>query len=152
MAKRRTLDRKALRDQNEAAARKKSKEKDELEDEEEEEEEEEESDDDASDSDDDDDGESKPKKKKAKKAPVAKKKAPVKRTRTPKVVRMKVVWGVYSNSHALLQEFPYPKKKDAEHYLDKITNDKKSGGPFFLQPLKKPMEIDAPPEKEKKGK
>jgi hypothetical protein len=157
MAKRRTLDRKALRDQNEAAARKKSKEKDELEEEEDEEEEEEdeESDDDASDSDDDDDGESKPKKKKkAKKAVVAKKKTPAKRTRTPKIVRMKVVWAVYSNSHALLQEFPYPKKKDAEHYLEKITNDKKSGGPFFIQLFKKPMEVEAPAETEKakKGK
>jgi hypothetical protein len=148
---RRTLDRKALREQGEAAEKKakaKDEEKDETEDEEEEDEDEEENEneDEASGSGDeddegggDDDDDEKPKKK-AKKKVVAPKKAPAKRTRAPKIVRMKVVWAVYSNSHALLQEFPYPKKRDAENYLDKVTNDKKSGGPFFMQLLKKPME------------
>ncbi|MFL5328430.1 MAG: hypothetical protein ACJ8C4_05905 [Gemmataceae bacterium] len=146
---RRTLDRRTLREQTEAAERKgksktKPEDKAEVEEEEDEEEdedaEEEASGDDEADSGDDDDDEDKPKKKAKKKVAVAKKKAPAKRTRTPKVVRMKVVWAVYSNSHALLQEFAYPKKRDAENYLEKITNDKKSGGPFFMQLLKKPME------------
>lgn len=155
---RRTLDRKTLREQGEAAERKKKKKKDDdTEETEEEEEEDEEEDEEASgdgdgdeeaagdDEDGDDDDEEKPKKKK--KVVVVKKKAEKKpakpRSRSAKVVRMKMVWVVYSNSHQLLEEFPYPKKKDAEAYLEKVTNDKKSGGPFFLQPLKKPMEKDA---------
>ena len=143
---RRTLDRRVLREQNEAADRVKDDEKpeegEEVEDEEEDEEEAEEAataDEDAA-GDADDDDEEKPKKK-AKKKAAPKKKAPAKpRTRTAKVVRMKVVWAVYSNSHQLLQEFAYPNKADAEAYLEKVTNDKKSGGPFFMQPLKKPMD------------
>ena len=147
---RRTLDRRTLREQTEAAERKgksktKAEDKEEVEDEEEEEEDEDAEDEASGDEeaeagDDDDDDDDKPKKKAKKKVAAPKKKAPAKRTRTPKIVRMKVVWAVYSNSHALLQEFAYPKKKDAENYLDKITNDKKSGGPFFMQLLKKPME------------
>lgn len=130
-----------MREQADAAERRKDdEEKDEAEDEEEEEEEAEEE---AVDDGDDDEG-AKPKKKKApakKKAAPKKAKAPAKpRTRTPKIVRMKIVWVVYSNSHAVLQEFPYPQKAEAEAYLEKVTNDKKSGGPFFLQPLKKPMD------------
>ena len=147
---RRTLDRKSLREQGEAAERKvKNKEKDEAEEEEEDEEDEEEDgDEEEASGEDDDDGDSddedaKPKKKTKKKAAAPKKKAPAKRTRAAKVVRMKVVWAVYSNSHQLLQEFAYPKKNEAEAYLKKVTEDKKSGGPFFMQPLKKPMEKDA---------
>ena len=158
---RRTLDRKTLREQGDAAERKKKKKDDDVEEKDEEEEEDEEDEDgdeeaagedeggeaDAEEGGDEDDDEEKPKKKKkaaaaAKKKPAAKK--PTKpRSRSAKVVRMKVVWVVYSNSHQPLEEFPYPKRKDAEAYLDKVTNDKKSGGPFFLQPLKKPMEKDA---------
>ncbi len=157
---RRTLDRKTLREQGDAAERKKKKKDDDVEEKDEEEEEEEEDEDgdeeasgdeeggeaDAEEGGDDDDDEEKPKKKK--KVAVAKKKVAAKkptkpRSRSAKVVRMKVVWVVYSNSHQPLEEFPYPKRKDAEAYLEKVTNDKKSGGPFFLQPLKKPMEKDA---------
>ncbi len=157
---RRTLDRKTLREQGDAAERKKKKKDDDVEEKDEEEEEEEEDEDgdeeasgdeeggeaDAEEGGDEDDDEEKPKKKK--KVAVAKKKVAAKkptkpRSRSAKVVRMKVVWVVYSNSHQPLEEFPYPKRKDAEAYLEKVTNDKKSGGPFFLQPLKKPMEKDA---------
>jgi hypothetical protein len=152
---RRTLDRKTLREQGDAAERKKKKKKDDdtEETEEEEEEEDEDADEEASGDDEgggdddggDDDDEDKPKKKKkaVAKKKVAEKKPAKPRSRSAKVVRMKVVWVVYSNSHQPLEEFPYPKKKDAEAYLEKVTNDKKSGGPFFLQPLKKPMEKDA---------
>ena len=154
---RRTLDRKTLREQGDAAERKKKTGKDEEvaetdEDEDEDDEDEDESEEegaeeeaevveDAGDADEDDD--EKPKKKSKKKVPVPKKvKAPAKpRAKAKaKVVRMKVVWAVYSNSHTLLEEFPYPKKHDAEVYLNKITNDKKSGGPFFMQLFKKPMD------------
>jgi hypothetical protein len=149
---RRTLDRKTLREQGEVAERKKKKKDEDAEEKDEEEEEDEDADEEASGEDegggDDDDGDDDDEKPKKKKKPIAKKKVAEKkpakpRSRSAKVVRMKVVWVVYSNSHQPLEEFPYPKKKDAEAYLDKVTNDKKSGGPFFLQPLKKPMEKDA---------
>ncbi len=152
---RRTLDRKTLREQGEAAERKdKDEEKEETDDEEEDEEDEDGDGEEEASGEDDDDGDSddedaKPKKKAKKKAPAPKKKAPAKRTRAAKVVRMKVVWAVYSNSHQLLQEFAYPKKSDADAYLKKVTEDKKSGGPFFMQLLKKPMEKDAEPSTKK---
>ena len=53
---------------------------------------------------------------------------------------MKVVWGVFNNSHQVVEEFDYPRKKEAEELVAKLTTDKKSGHPFFLQPVKKPME------------
>jgi hypothetical protein len=71
------------------------------------------------------------------------------RTRTPKIVRMKIMWGVFSNSHQVIEEFDYPKRKDAEELAAKLTADKKQGHPFFLQPIKKPMEKEKEKEKEK---
>jgi hypothetical protein len=53
---------------------------------------------------------------------------------------MRVVWGVFNNSHQMVQEFEYPKKRDAEEHAARLTADKKSGHPFFLQPVKKPIE------------
>jgi hypothetical protein len=166
--KRRTLDRKALRDQGEAAERRK---KDEVAEETEEEEEDEDEDDDdeegeeeggeeaeAADDeedeggDEDDDDEDRPRKKKkkiAKPKPVKAPKVTKSRARTPKVVRMKIMWGVFSNSHQVIEEFDYPKKKDAEELAAKLTTDKKQGHPFFLQPIKKPMEKEKEKEKEK---
>ena len=143
---RRTLDRRALRADNEAAERRKS------DDEVEETEEEEESDEDEEDAEsseadeeggegDEDEEEEKPKPKpKPKKKAPAKPRATKSRSRAAKVTRMKVVWGVFSNSHQMVEEFEYPKKKDAEELAAKLTADKKSGHPFFLQPVKKPME------------
>jgi len=145
---RRTLDRKALRADNEAAERRKSEDEvDETEEEEESDEEEEEEDGESSEADeeggegDEDEEEEKPKPK-----PKPKKKAPAKprvtksRSRAAKVTRMKVVWGVFSHSHQMVEEFDYPQRKDAEELAAKLTADKKSGHPFFLQPVKKPME------------
>ena len=149
----RTLDRKALREQSDAAERRKRDEElDETEDEEEDEDEDEEdeenddseasADDEDEDSDDEDEDEPRPKKKKAVKAKApAKPRATKSRSRTPKTVRMRQVWAVYSNSHQVIEEFDYPQKKAAEELVAKLTNDKKPGHPFFLQPLKKPMEM-----------
>jgi hypothetical protein len=152
---RRTLDRKALRADNEAAERKKSDDEvDETEEEEESDEDEEEEDGEASEAEeeggegDEDEEEEKPKPK-----PKPKKKAPAKprvtksRSRAAKITRMKVVWGVFSNSHQMVEEFDYPHKKDAEELAAKLTTDKKSGHPFFLQPVKKPMEKEKEKEK-----
>jgi hypothetical protein len=143
---RRTLDRKTLREQGEAAERQKPEdetEETEDEDEDEDEDEEEDADAEASDADADDEGdedeEEKPKPKK-KKAPAKAKTPRPSRARTPKVVRMRVVWGVFNNSHQMVQEFEYPNKAGAEEHAAKLTADKKSGHPFFLQPVKKPME------------
>jgi cobalamin biosynthesis protein CobT len=162
---RRTLDRKTLRDQSDAAERRKKDEDEEVDEEEEEDEDEDEDEGDEDDSDDaeasgdeeddggddDDDDEDRPKKKKkvAKAKPVKVVKTTKSRARTPKVVRMKAMWGVYSNSHQLVEEFEYPKRKDAEELAAKLTADKKSGHPFFLQPIKKPMEKEEKKEKEK---
>jgi hypothetical protein len=147
---RRTLDRRALREQGEAAERQKPEDEvDETEDEDEDEDEDEEEDEDAEASDAEDEGdedegegedeEEKPKPKK-KKAPPKPKAPRPSRARTPKIVRMRVVWGVFNNSHQVVQEFDYPNKSDAEELAAKLTADKKSGHPFFLQPVKKPIE------------
>ena len=36
------------------------------------------------------------------------------RTRTPKVTRMKVVWGVFNNSNQRVAVYEYPKRKEAD--------------------------------------
>src|SRR6478672_6479832 len=135
---RRTLDRKALRADSEAAERRKTDE-DVEEGEEEEESDEHEDEEEAEASGDEEEGdegeeaeeEEKPKPKPKKKAP-AKPRATKTRTRTPKVTRMKVVWGVFNNSHQMVEEFDYPRRRDAEELVAKVTTDKKSGHPFFL--------------------
>jgi hypothetical protein len=147
-----------LREQGEAAERvkKPDDEVEETEEEEEDEDEDEEEGDEeaeASEADDEegdeDDEEEKPKPKK-KKAP-AKPKAPrPSRARTPKIVRMRMVWGVFNNSHQMVQEYEYPNRAGAEEAVAKLTADKKSGHPFFLQPVKKPIEKEEKDEKEKK--
>jgi len=136
---RRTLDRRALRADNEAAER--SKPEDEVEQAEEEEEgEASEADAEGGEPDEEEEEEKpKPKPKPKKKAP-AKPRATKSRSRAAKITRMKVVWGVFSNSHQMVEEFDYSKRKDAEELAAKLTADKKSGHPFFLQPVKKPME------------
>jgi hypothetical protein len=83
----------------------------------------------------DDEGVATKKKKPAK--PKAKPKAKP-RSRTAKVTRMRVVWGVYNNSNQLLTTYEYPKKGDAEAHAAKLTADKKST--HFVQPVKEPIE------------
>jgi hypothetical protein len=163
---RRTLDRKTLRDQGEAAERRKKGEET-VETEEEEEDDDDDDDDDDEEAegeegeeaegsgdedeeagDEDDEDRPKPKKKKVvKPKPVKVPKVTKSRSRTAKIVRMKIVWGVFSNSHQVIEEFDYPHKKDAEELAAKLTADKKSGHPFFLQPIKKPMEKEKEKEK-----
>jgi len=151
---RRVLNRKEMRTDIEAAERTTAKDEEETEDEEEEgeddEEEEEEGeeaeeseeDDDASADDEDggDDDEDAPKKKKKKKAkpkppPKAKPKA---RSRVAKVVRMRVVWGVFNNSHQMVASYEFPKKAEAEAHAAKLIADKRTT--HFVQPVKEPIE------------
>jgi hypothetical protein len=127
MARKRTLNRRDLRDQAEAAE---TREKDD-------EEPEEEADDEGG----DDDGEAKPKKKapaKKKPAAAAPKKAPAKRTRVPKEVRMKAVWVVFDNASKRVDTFPYSQRGDAEELLAKKQEEKK--GTFYISLVKEPME------------
>jgi hypothetical protein len=138
----RILNRKELRADYEAAERRGKDEEDEVEGEEEEEEDEEEADadDEASDADDEaheDEEETRPpKKRKAVKEPKAKTKP---RARTPKIVRVRVVWGVFNNSNQRVAVYEYPKRKDAEDHAAKLTADKKST--HFVQPVKEPIEV-----------
>ena len=86
---------------------------------------------------DDEDEEGAPKKKPKKKKAAPKPVKP-KRTRTPKVTRMKVVWGVFSNSNQRVAVYEYPKKKEADEHAARLTTDKKST--HFVQPVKEPIE------------
>src|SRR5262249_28221492 len=142
---RRILNRKDLRADFEAAERRGKEADEEVEGEEEEEEDDEEEEEEgesdeesreAGDEDADGEEEEKPrKKKKPAKEPKAKTKP---RTRTPKVTRMKVVWGVFNNSHQRVAVYDYPKRKEADDHAAKLTADKKST--HFVQPVKEPME------------
>lgn len=74
--------------------------------------------------------------KKKKKAPP---KAPKpKRVRTPKVVRQKVVWGVFNNSNQRVATYEYPKRKEADEHAARLMGEKKMT--FFVQPVKEPIE------------
>jgi len=89
-------------------------------------------------------------------APVKKKKVKAKpkpkRTRAAKVVRMRVIWGVFSNSHQMVASYDYPKKGEAEAHAKRFNDDKKQGQPFFIQPVKEPIEEKKEEEEVKKEK
>jgi cobalamin biosynthesis protein CobT len=153
---RRILNRKDMRADFDAAERRKEDEEQEEEeetdeDEEEESEDEEAEDEEAEDEEADEEGpgdeeeEEKPKKKKAKpKPPPAPKKT---RTRAAKVVRQRVVWGVFNNSHQCVATYEYPRKAEAEQHAARLMQDKKST--HFIQPVKEPWEEREKKEKEK---
>jgi hypothetical protein len=135
---RRILNRKDLRADYEAAERRKT-EDEETEDEEEEGDEEEEAEAETEEGDDEaeEDEEEAPVKKK-KKAPV--KEAKPKRSRAAKQVRMKVVWGVFNNSNQRVAVFEYKKKQEAYDHAAKLQAAKNPPQPFFVQPIKEPIE------------
>jgi hypothetical protein len=136
---RRILNRKDLRADFEAAERRKGEEE-EVEDEEESDEDEEESEDSGEEGGD----ESEEGEESEEEAPVkAKKKKPAKepkpkRVRTPKIVRQKIVWGVFNNSNQRVATYEYPKRKEADDHAARMTAEKKLT--FFVQPVKEPME------------
>lgn len=74
---------------------------------------------------------------KAKKKKVVKEPKP-KRVRTPKVVRQRVVWGVFNNSNQRVATYDYPKRKEADEHAARMTGEKKLT--FFVQPVKEPIE------------
>jgi hypothetical protein len=77
-------------------------------------------------------------KKKPKKKKAAPKVAKPKRTRAPKITRMKVVWGVFSNSNQRVAVYEFPKRNEADEHAARLTADKKST--HFVQPVKEPIE------------
>ena len=77
-----------------------------------------------------------PKKKKAKVKPVKEPKKP--RSRAAKVVRQRVVWGVFNNSHQCVATYEYPRKTEAAQHAARLMQDKKST--HFVQPVKEPWE------------
>ncbi|MGL4420273.1 MAG: hypothetical protein ACRCZF_06390 [Gemmataceae bacterium] len=144
MAKgKRTLNRRDLRAQSDAAeARDKDdveeKEDDAEEDEEEASAEEESAESTEEDGGDDDDEAPKKKKKKPVVKKVAVKKPATKRTRAPKEVRMKAVWIVFDNASKRVQTFPFNQKQEAEELLASKIEEKK--GTFYLSLVKEAME------------
>jgi hypothetical protein len=138
---RRILNRKDLRADYEAAERRKQEDdEDEAEDEEEETDESEEGveaeDEGEGEGEEEEDEEEPPKKKK--KAPPKEPKP--RRSRAAKQVRMKVVWGVFNNSNQCVAKFDYPKRKEADDHAAKLASAKTPPQPFFVQPLKEPIE------------
>jgi hypothetical protein len=141
---RRILNRKDLRADFEASERVKQEDDEEVEEEEEaEDDDEEEADEEAEeepaevDEAEEEEEEEKPKKRK-KKEPKEPKPKPKSRSRAAKVVRMKVVWGVFNNSNQRVAVYDYPKRKDADDHAQRLTADKKST--HFVQPVKEPIE------------
>ena len=87
-----------------------------------------------------------PKKKKPAKAKVVKE--PRKsRARAAKVVRQRVVWGVFNNSHQCVATYEYPRKADADQHASRLMTDKKTT--HFVQPVKEPWEDREKKEKDK---
>lgn len=137
---RRILNRKELRADYDAAEERQRKDED-TEDEDEDEEEEggeaAEGDEEAGEADEaaEEDEEVAPKKKK--KAP-PKEKKPRARSRAAKVVRLKAVWCVFSNSNQRIATYEYPKKQEADEHAARLMSEKKST--FYVQMVKEPME------------
>jgi hypothetical protein len=132
MARKRTIDRVGQRAEfDEGQAKDEEEEKEEESEDEEEEGDEEE----AAGDDDDEDAPPKPKKKKA---PPKKKPAAPKRSRAPKVVRLKAQWVIFDNGSKQVESFDYNQKDEAEKFLAQKNTEKKGG--FYLQMVKVPLE------------
>jgi hypothetical protein len=132
---RRILNRKDLRADYEAAERtKKDDDEDEEEEQEVEDEEEAEGEEEEGDAEAEEEEEEAPKKKKPAKEVKPKKT----RARSSKIIRMKVVWGVFNNSNQRVAVYDYPKRKEADDHAARLTADKKST--HFVQPIKEPIE------------
>ncbi|HEY7326192.1 MAG TPA: hypothetical protein VH592_01025 [Gemmataceae bacterium] len=138
---RRILNRKDLRADYEAAERRKQEDDEDEEEDEEEETDESEEEVEAAEEEGEEEAEEEeeeaPPKKKKKAAP---KEPKPKRSRAAKQVRMKVVWGVFNNSNQCVAKFDYPKRKEADDHAAKLAAAKTPPQPFFVQPVKEPME------------
>jgi len=79
-----------------------------------------------------------PKKKKAPAKPAKEPKKPKARSRTPKVSRMKIVWGVFNNSNVRVATYEFRQKTEADEHAARLSTVKKST--HFVQPVKEPIE------------
>lgn len=79
-----------------------------------------------------------PKKKKKKPAKEKEPKKAKPRSRTAKVVRMKLVWKVFNNSNQPVATYEFRQKREAEDHAARLTTDKKST--HFVQPVKEAIE------------
>jgi hypothetical protein len=141
---RRILNRKDLRAAYDAAEARGKKEEDEDEDEEEEGEEGDEDeaesaeDEESEDEEGGEDEDEAPVKKKKKAAPA--KEAKPRRSRSAKVVRMKIIWGVFNNSNQRVAVFDYKKKQEAEEHAAKLKAESKTNQTYFVNPVREPIE------------
>ena len=90
----------------------------------------------------DEDDEDAPKKKKkpaAKPKPKPKPKAKP-RSRAVKTTRMRVVWGVFNNSHQMVASYEYPRRQEADAHAARLTAEKRNT--HFVQPVKEPIVED----------
>ncbi|MGO8751603.1 MAG: hypothetical protein ACLQNE_37150 [Thermoguttaceae bacterium] len=60
------------------------------------------------------------------------------RSKTPKEVRLKAFWGVFSQSLAQVAQYEYGQRPDADKRATELTESKKS--PHFVQLVKKVIE------------
>ena len=91
----------------------------------------------AADGDEDEEEAPKKKKKPVKKKEVKPKAVRAKKSRAGKIVRMRVVWGVFDNSNKRIEVYDYNKKHEAEEHATRLQTDKKQT--FFVQPVKIPF-------------
>src|SRR5919201_1689948 len=75
--------------------------------------------------DDEDEADEAPKKRKPAKAPKEPKPKAKPRSRSAKIVRMKVVWGVFNNSNQRVAVYDYTKRKEAAQHAAQLTADTK---------------------------
>jgi cobalamin biosynthesis protein CobT len=97
-----------------------------------------------------DDDEEMPKKKKKKKpakVKVAKVAKPRSRSRAAKIVRMRVVWGVFDNSNKCVATYEYPRRKEADEHAVRLTTG--PGKTHFVQPVKEAIEEPKEPKETK---
>jgi len=60
------------------------------------------------------------------------------RSRSARVTRLKVVWGVFNNANQRVAVFDYPKRREADELAAQLKADKKIT--HFVQPVKEPIE------------
>jgi hypothetical protein len=60
------------------------------------------------------------------------------RARPAKITRLKVVWGVFNNANQRVAVFNYAQRREADELAAKLKADKKVT--HFVQPVKEPLE------------
>ena len=50
---------------------------------------------------------------------------------------MRVIWGVFNNSHQMVASYEYPKRQEADAHAARLVAEKRST--HFVQPVKEPI-------------